>query len=1611
MTIPDLSQYQEPQAGPLIPDLSQFRVTPEQEARSLLDSFRRESLVAPAVSTAAAPTEPVDRLDEILSTIGDVRREAAGEDRFVSEAEIQERVRAALSGEPVRRFAEERPGTLEVLAAGVEEIGRKLAPTIPVAYPITQVSAVGLRGAQRIVPVGGGVDIAAHAFANPVETLQAIVTAPFIISYNQYRELMTESAVPASIMAALVRMGIEDPEDILGHGATIDDATTENVRQVFRERLGDMTPREAREARRAFSALVLSLAVAPAGAAAGLRLGTALRLSPIGTRVLAGQTAAISAGATLGFVEAEPEDRFKMAIGYGLIAAPFGLAHATFGPVLGEIRGRSRGIRVADQAAADAAHIRMVRALDEVPDAIVNLGRELIPERPEPVLGDAVQRAARLAEEGRPGEAARVMQEAIRVRESGLPVEVAGAEAIVVTRAFRRFGQEFSERVSETLQTEGIRRGTPDEARIMTEVAEQMLREQEARVAGEVERLQAEGRPEEAARVFREAFEEVREAEARPRLELIRNNEGVRDYTEAQINQAEKGSVPTQAEGQVAATVTNNLIRSNLNTLRAIIETHKAVKPNEVTIIPGANSPAEVIRLANELLPQAHILSVFKRPDGLYDIAIGGRQSALKGSQSQFANQGFYENEPIFLEGKAYLYRSKQGDLAILKEPGSDRIVRADFSRIRRAPYVSETPIRDVPVETVLKELKEVLADEPGTYEAIRRMYNEMNPPAESGREVPTPPVEVVAASNNMIVRRGAPGTWKVVDGTTGRILMRGLRSETEARKYINDTMQEIGSEAIGSDNAPPDVPINTINDMIGPPNGDIPGPPGAYGVPFTAAPKWRLVDSWRIAIDERFRRVTGRRDNFAAMDDRFPGLQSMPEAWAPLQDGLNRARGSINPLLQRVKNQLDPLIRDLSAERRELIIDAKETFSARELRKMVRPEEVDFAERLSSLGIDLERVYRFRRELRELVTEVARQQDIPIDEFPIEVRNTLREQLIERSRFTAAEIEADRIFTQVISRDLSEVSLYNVTRLHDAIVDNAMSRQEFFDFHRFTGKERRAVQTLDDLYKSVADILEIPDERLIPGYVSHARRYGSVDPNTAFEQRAPTGSRFELAQNMTAEMIRSGEITDYVRDPISNFLHYANSSINFKFVVSRWNDVANLFNRRIRALETDRFGNPVTEVDRLRIRQNVDDYLNDIRGFRDESFKALNGYIEEFARGIGLKITPDERTNFSNLYLATTSSAAMAFRPGMGFRDFIDYFIRSGSRFGFKPAAEYLGKVNPMLESGRRIIEDMRARGIFNQLHHIEFAVPGEVQRMRAGPFVQRTASRFAEAGLRGSLQPQLHEMTQAAMYLLMRDRAAPMVNELVRSGDNALPIERGNAKYRAYARNKIFTFTDSPINHFDNLVRQGKTQEAVDFISKLAAHEVAYDYGSGNGPFESRRPFNRMALQFGTWSMNTRSFFLRGISRGTLADRYGFAARFALTQAALFQTGLATGLNMSRFYMIPGIVFSGGPLIQYLTYAANMASGSEWDQERAAWAFTRLIPNFREGDVRTLLLPVSYAAYDMAKAFELAREGEDIFISGGRALAIPAQRDKPNWWEMYLPGAGAIREAIENR
>lgn len=149
-------------------------------------------------------------------------------------------------------------------------------------------------------------------------------------------------------------------------------------------------------------------------------------------------------------------------------------------------------------------------------------------------------------------------------------------------------------------------------------------------------------------------------------------------------------NVPLPVEGEQAGIKARLLQEEAGDVSAAVLRAHSELTPYGTTIIPGVERIIpEVMNLANE---RGIALEHYKRPDGLYDVALVGDKSPLALSteaDKQFGEFGFFAGQEVSYQGKPYeLVDFGAKDYVLLKHTDGTELA-VPRNEIRRPPYVA----------------------------------------------------------------------------------------------------------------------------------------------------------------------------------------------------------------------------------------------------------------------------------------------------------------------------------------------------------------------------------------------------------------------------------------------------------------------------------------------------------------------------------------------------------------------------------------------------------------------------------------------------------------------------------------------------------------------------------------------------------------------------------------------------------------------------------------------------------------------------------------------------------------------------------------------------------
>ncbi len=802
-----------------------------------------------------------------------------------------------------------------------------------------------------------------------------------------------------------------------------------------------------------------------------------------------------------------------------------------------------------------------------------------------------------------------------------------------------------------------------------------------------------------------------------------------------------------------------------------------------------------------------------------------------------------------------------------------------------------------------------------------------------------------LATTNGMYVER-ANGSIFVRDAQTGTQLGHFLTSE-EAKNFVNTADQAMGTDLIGDNGVPPGVAKGLIAPQ--------PDPNGPHTSTFNYqkdGPLAQFRHWFNTTLPGRL--VTKPREVMIALDSQL-GTQFNSQVWHPLQEAFRRKYAFMHEDMRRIAG-ISRLAKGLKPDQYDAITSALETRSAEEMVKAgtglfkrgFTDKEIAGARWFADHQIDVKKAFAYYRGLKNLERRMG-DTGPRVDEAVKRLQVNLN--------MDENHLEAARVLGRVLAINKpGELSIYGIVRLADAIAGGTLEPEAYMQREKFTPQQRKVYDELKSYYKQIAPKFNIPEEQQLQGYMPHLRIYKD-DVIFVGRDNAPV---------FTSELLRTGEMDEFDRDPINVAVRYTNSGYNNLYTKQALEKAYDYVNEATARL-------PEREMIRKII---VNDYIDQLRGVPHDTSKwaqkTLNGMLER----LGVKSSVDTRRDLVNTFLSLTSSATIGFRPMQGIRDFHNLISLYYSRFGERRTAAMLtqmARVTPDDLKAAKIIKEvvpgestgaaltregqiptMGAINIVTPQERLANSISGRTQPVRE--FIQKTG----EAGIKWGLQHTIYQWAHSAVYLETYTRALKEIGKMEGGSYGAGDA----AKVKAY--DKLFMNSyDPPVQQFfDQLVREGRFREAADFLGKAISYETVSVFGLANHPLGWGTNTGRILGQFGSWPVWARSQLMRLASRGTARERAGVMTRFAMTQSSLALASAALGLNLSSWYLVPGALgFRGGPAAGLIGTGQQYLSGSDKQQAEAKAQLLK---------APMLTVPGSYLIRDIY-------EGADIMINGG--------------------------------
>ena len=1482
----------------------------------------------------------------------------------------------------------------------------RISSLVEIQRPLRQIRA--LSGPIGSGIVGGitraAIDMSRMLVNNPAETVTGFITFPMHATYGALRSFMASNefiqSLPTPDMTNRSGIGV----------ALVSIESIALLRDKLVEISGEMSPYERREADRVFTAMIAAGATGSIAAVA-LR-GTAFNLLQLAgkparsaarlDKVFRTKGAGVAGLAAFGGFQAEGvEERQKNIVMFALAAIPLGLffkATQTIGKVDPKIIdgiGRAR----------EFANARRARPLDVETSPI-----------PEVDVKSDSPRSVELLEPREEAAPVEPRTNKLSSPDGGVPREVqpkAPTEGVLEAPSERRTASPEAE---QTVARESIKENRPLSRMIKedVDVLEQAFAEEINAEIGHLdlvgrftredfERMYLEGPAAVRARIAtkfpgKQIFQE-KTGEILPQEKII---DGMWDAINMIKSEMQLGFDPRRVrqdrlmtEASKPEAIVPDKVAAELSTfiqnqgdlIATILENVKTT-PEQSLVLPLVDNLGSTLKIVAEVLGKENVtIAPHKRPDGLFDVAIGGEGSPISNPlhREQFIKEGFFEGQEVSYRGKRVIY---QGQISGFKESVLVRnvgdntrfqVLAKDLRRTQNMREIEGRPSsRDV--------LRDVLeSDELAKFEKLQREQAELRQieARENVEDFTEEQVRTNAESNGMVFERTAAGTYVVRDFETRAELFRA-KTQREAQEFINNSEQaesKILDGNTGADVEPagtvmnPNPPKLRVNEpMEWNPLGRSEQMANAAKAQF---PFWFQFKDWAAAVDNLF------------------DTQIVSQIYLPLQPAVARAAARAHPFYVRLqKIQKDLIAAKIPQARWEVISNWIETQSYDQMvgshlegkgllkNRTVTETEVKSGLVLTELmekGADLERIYKIIDEREGKLNAAARALRIDRENLPPEVQRKVEEELaIDGPKdmpgpITPVEQAGVSLFDFILTHDLNDAALWVVTRLAEAKRTGSLNRQEFSRAHGMRPEEVRAGIEIEAITKDLATQPDIPitSAQEIRNYFAHyASRQSETGEAAHLNQRGVNPNRA-----FVNEMIRSGENIAYERNPIVATTKYIRNAINSIEVNQLWNEAAEY-------MKSEPF---FKSPEGRRARRVAEAHLNELRGIPGESKAYVQKVIDTFFEKMGVKLDVNVSKDITNTILAGFGSAFMGGRVGLALRDMGQFAMLHSARYGdFTSMSSRTTRAFVLASKAtKQEIQALKDAGEQATVGILEVETPTELLASE----VQRPLGGFSEAmrttaqlGLDLSLQKVSYEFAFRGTFLEARENALKNLTDLV--------AERID-KREAYKRIQIELYDRQTGIAFDELVVAERYDEAASMLGQQAAREMIGVFGQANRPWGWNSNLGRLVTQFGTWSSNTSAFVIAGLTRGTKAQRAAFATRFAMSQAALVGTGAALGINFFSWMTLPGLFFTGGPTAQTLGLLRDaLTTRDSIDRKLARSRIGRLFPridfdNFLESDLRSIF-PGSYAAGDVLKAFQ---EAENPIEAAARLMAIPIE------------------------
>ncbi len=636
---------------------------------------------------------------------------------------------------------------------------------------------------------------------------------------------------------------------------------------------------------------------------------------------------------------------------------------------------------------------------------------------------------------------------------------------------------------------------------------------------------------------------------------------------------------------------------------------------------------------------------------------------------------------------------------------------------------------------------------------------------------------------------------------------------------------------------------------------------------------------------------------------------------------------------------------------------------------------EINTANFFASSKVDLEAVFKYRREIERLDGE-----------YPQDIRSADPAKDLEyKQQVKAAQdaykvddrgLEVAKRMDAVEEMPKDQASLGAIVRLARAL-DNGMgerelTRAQFAAKNKMTLDQINHANQIEGFYNRLAKVFGISPDRQLGGYTTHA--------NLFYDNDVPKALKYFSGDIKTrdfyAKLSRTGEISATETNAFRGLLRYikAGFDVNSGFADALKSARANV--------ETELTG--LEGGTQAKARKVINQYIDDMQGMPEAGDRATKTALDYLQRQWNINLPEGVVKNWTTMITSLINAGSLGARPMLGIGHF-------GISNIISLAARDAGYTARMLANGSRAVFDdavmaeLQGKGVFQGLS------PFSVMRADVDPgFISKAGhivDKVQEGMFKATLLPTVYDGMAAGHYMTTYGDVMSALRDYNTTSEIGGEVTR---KITAAEFNKrtFLSRYDLPVQkRFMELAKDTKNashiEDAAHYLGMNAVEDLVGTYGSGNTPYLWGTNMGRIVGQFGNYAMWIRGVLERLASRGTVGDRIGSVAKISAAAYLTHKASEETGIDITRLSPLHAITWMFGPMVHIAEDAMDAVHTNGYQQQQAINRLKRVLPIDSDGNLHpSIFIPGSFAVDGIVQAaddFSKGNTGTGIAHAAG--------------------------------